>query len=209
MRSLSLGFSLVMILSASIALAADAPSKSPDLQTIDGVTSIVTTTPIALPPLPAVTPAPSAAARAVVPATPEPGAAAKLEALWRLTSAPAAAPDPIELPNGKFADFSSSLGDAWTGEGPAPTRAVVLAPTGHPLVEVLGVPFEPATVAKPAEVITVGEPTGIDHSTPAVPAAKPAVPVQLEPDVASTRPRDPSLPPPNPSKDGATPEVRR
>lgn len=196
---------LSLSISTGIALAQQGASKAPDVQTIDGVTRVVTTTPITLPMLAAARVAEST--RRAAPA-PEPGQLAKLESLWRLASEAPAAPTPFELAGGKFPHFSSTPDGSAADVARAPVLTPVLAPTGHPFAEVLGATPASAIDAKPAEVVTIGAPTGLEHAT-TMPAAKPASAPAHEPDLATTRPRDPSLPPPSPVKDAPAPEVRR
>lgn len=193
---IALSASLLALTLASAHAQAPAP-KPPDVQTIGGVTSVITTTPVVVAPSP-VAPAPTA--RAPLATTPEPAQLARLADLLRETAAQIA---PLAPTEGKLANFSSSAPDRLPEAG---AIAPPPAPRGHQVADVLGPLPRPewstGLPVKSAAHLTIGPPTGIDHAIPPAPAAKVAVRRAREPDFGTSRPRDPALPPPSPVKPG-------
>lgn len=191
---IALSVSLLALALASAHAQAPAP-KPPDVQTIGGVTSIITTAPVIVAPAP---PAPASPTRAPLPNAPEPAQLARLADLLRETAAQVAPPAP---PEGRQPNFSSSapepLPDAGAIAPPPPPR-------GHQIADVLGPLPRPewstGTPVKRVVPFTLGPPTGIDHAIPRARAAKVVVRTVREPDLGTSRPRDPALPPPSPVK---------
>lgn len=181
---------LVMLLPAALASAQDAPRKAPDVMTVNGAQVRVTA------PVPDLTAPPRAGAGRAAPrvfASRAEYEAALVEALARGALRGARKLDAAAAKPPGARPAAGSI-PALLGPLPRPEWGAGLAPP------------EP----KPADDVTIGEPTGIE-TPPATnaPVAAPAPRANAAPkavrDLSTTAPRDATAPPPSPAK----PEVKR
>lgn len=182
---------LVLLLPAALASAQGPPQKPPGVMTVNGVQ---VATPAAVPDLTA--PPRARTPRAAVQAYRSPAEldAARAAILARAAAPAAAAPPARTEAMARASRPAAGSLPALLGPLPRPEWGAGLAPA------------EP----KPADEVTVGEPTGIETPPAAsAPVAAPASRASAAPkavrDLSTTAPRDAAAPPPSPAK----PEVKR